>query len=171
MKKLFVLAGIGLAALSFAQQKNPFLETPTSISVRGGWVYPIDSNLRDISSSFIGIGLDFSQSFRLLPNAETYFTVDWIGRSGSGAKGNLFPILVQQRFSSTAPGAANKTYFYFGAGVSVNDLTRTKTVLAGKLGYGIELGTKTFAEFSILYTDGVDSVRGTSLGIHLGYRF
>lgn len=171
MKGISVIAALGLVATSFAQA----FDEPSNLAFRLGYVYPVDASLRDVSSSYIGVGLDlFPQGYSLLPQGKTVVSFDWIGKSGNGAKGNLFPILVNQRIyndNGNSNAVAGRSYFQFGAGVAILDVINTKTVLAARVGYGKELGEKVFGEINFLYTDGSDGVRGTSLGFYLGYKF
>jgi hypothetical protein len=166
MKKLMVLAGLGLAGLGMAQT-NPMLTPPSGIGIRLGYVLPIDNAMRDLAKSYLGVGIDFDQSFKVLDNAETTISADWIAKSGSGAHGNIFPIMLNQRFWDNT----HTSYFFIGAGVAIMDITSTSTVLAGRLGYGMTLGPKVYAEGTLLYTDGADGVHGTSGAVYLGYKF
>ncbi len=168
MKKLFALAVIGVAAISNAQW-----EAPTNVGVRIGWVYPIDANLRDVAPNYIGAGVDYYPNFQLLKgNGESYISFDWIGKSGSGAKGNLFPILINHKFyAADANPNEPRSYFTLGAGVAIIDVNSTNTVLAIRGGVGRELSQNLFAEANLLYTDASAGVHGTSLGFYLGYRF
>ncbi|MBS1709804.1 MAG: hypothetical protein JSS65_13915 [Armatimonadetes bacterium] len=168
MKKFLALAAIGLAAVSNAQWS-----TPTNLGVRIGWVYPIDSGLRDVAPTYLGAGVDYYPDFQLLKgNGETYLSFDWIGKSGSGAKGNLFPILLNHKFYGTQTDKNQpRSYFSLGAGVAIVDVTSTNTVLAAKVGVGRELNENLFLEGNLFYTDSSAGVHGTSLGFYLGYRF
>lgn len=168
MKQLLALAAIGLAAVSTAQWN-----TPTNISFRIGWVYPIDSGLRDVAPNYIGAGVDYYPDFQLLKgNGETFISFDWIGKSGSGEKGNLFPILLNHKFyaAGSTPNEP-RSYFTLGAGVAIVDVTSTNTVLGAKIGAGRELNQNLFFEGNLFYTDSSGGVHGTSLGFYLGYRF
>lgn len=168
MKNVTLLATLGFAAISAAQVN--FLEAPNNVSFRLGYVYPVDTALKNASSSFIGVGVDFATDFRLLQEATTIISFDWIGKSGSGAKGNAFPILLNQRFY-VGDMVEERQYFQIGAGVAIVDVTSTKTVLAGRLGFGKELGENIFGEINFNYSDGANGARTTSLGFYLGYRF
>lgn len=168
MKKLLALAAIGLAAVSNAQW-----DTPTNVSFRLGWVYPIDAGLRDVAPNYIGVGVDYYPNFQLLKgNGESFISFDWIGKSGSGDKGNLFPILINHKFyAADATPNEPRSYFTIGAGLAIVDVTSTNTVLAAKIGAGRELSQYLFFEGNLYYTDSSAGVHGTSLGFYLGYRF
>lgn len=168
-KTLFVAAAVATASLSFAQ--NAPFEPPANSGVRIGYVLPIDSRLRDASSSYFGLGLDLPVSFSLARDAEGYLSFDWVGRTGSGAKGNFFPILFQQRFyAKTAPGMP-RSYFALGAGVTFIDVASSGTALSARLAYGQEFGQNLYGEAALLYSDSVSGVHATSAGFYLGYRF
>jgi hypothetical protein len=169
MKNLTILAALGLAAVSSAQSN--FLEEPTNIAFRLGYVYPIDSGMRDVASSYIGVGADFFTGIRLLKNAETTISIDWFGKSGSGAKGNAFPIMINQRIYNGDATVGGRSYFFFGAGVVFADITNADTVLGARVGYGRELGENLFAEGIFTYSEAAKGSRVTSLGFYLGYRF
>lgn len=168
MKNLTVLAVLGLAAVSSAQVN--FLETPQNIAFRLGFVYPVDSTMRDVSNTFIGVGVDFPVNYRLLEGAQTVISFDWFGKSGSGAKGNAFPITLNQRWYQGEP-FTGRSYFFAGAGVAVVDLTSTDTVLAARVGAGREFGDFLFGELAFTYTDAARGARATALGFYIGYRF
>ncbi|MBL8068739.1 MAG: hypothetical protein JNM28_09840 [Armatimonadetes bacterium] len=169
MKHVTLLTAIGLAAISSAQVN--YLEPPTNVSFRLGYVYPVDATMRDIAASYIGVGADFVTDIRLLQDATTMLSIDWMGKSGSGAKGNAFPILLNQRFYLDGKDPEHRDYFQIGAGVAIVDLTSTKTVLAGRVGVGRELGDALFGEINFFYSDGANGARATALGFYLGYKF
>ncbi|ARU42166.1 hypothetical protein C0431_03330 [bacterium] len=168
MKQLTLLAAIGLGAISSAQVN--YLTPPSNISFRLGYVYPVDSVMRDIAPSFIGFGVDIPVDFKLTEDAVTVLSFDWMGKSGSGAKGNAFPILLNQRFY-VGDEAVRRSYFQAGVGVAIVDLTNTKTVLAARVGYGMEFGDALFGEINFNYSDAANGARATALGFYVGYRF
>ncbi|MDK3161119.1 hypothetical protein QPK87_31855 [Kamptonema cortianum] len=169
MKNLTVLAALGLAAIGSAQTN--YLESPQNISLRLGYVYPVDARMRDVANSYIGVGVDFHTNLRLLEGASTSLSVDWFGKSGSGAKGNAFPIMVNQRWYTGDEYDPGRSYFFVGAGIAVVDITSTKTVLAGRVGYGKFVGENIFGELAFTYSDGANGARATALGFYLGYKF
>lgn len=170
IKKVSVLAAVGMSALSCAQ--SGLLDEPTNIAFRIGYVYPVDNVMRNISNSYIGVGVDlFPSGFTLIHGAETSISFDWFGKSGSGAKGNAFPVLINQRWYSDDNGSG-RSYFFVGAGVAFIDLVNSDTVLAGRIGYGKEFGQNTFGELTFNYSDGATGGgRATALSFHFGYRF
>lgn len=169
MKKLIALA----AAATVSAPAMAQFDTPVNIALRIGYAYPLDSTTRDAVRNFIGVGADYFFGKSLVgDNGETTLSFDWLGKSGSGAKGNAFPILLNQRFYGPArPGTTQRTYTFFGAGVAIVDVTSTQTVWAARAGYGVELGEKIFAEGNFLITDSANGARATSLGLYVGYRF
>ncbi len=168
MKQLTLLAALGIAAISSAQVD--YLEAPTNLAFRLGYVYPVDSVLRDISPSYIGVGVDIFTNLRLLEDAETTISLDWFGKSGSGAKGNAFPILLNQRWYA-GDDLVNRSYYFAGVGIAIVDVTSTKTVLAARIGAGKEFSDHFFGEISFTYSDSANGARATALGFYAGYRF
>ncbi|MBS1724024.1 MAG: hypothetical protein JSS66_13850 [Armatimonadetes bacterium] len=168
MRTLIVLAALGSAAYASAQAVG----TPTNLAFRLGYAYPIDNETRDLVRNFIGVGADYFFERGLLQGGETTISLDWLGKSGSGAKGNIFPICLNQRWYSVngmEPG--RRSYFQLGAGVAIVDVTSTKTVLAGRAGYGVEFGEHIFGELNFFFSDDANGARATSIGAYLGYRF
>lgn len=168
MKKLTVLAALGLAAISSAQVN--YLESPTNVSLRLGYVLPIDNTMKAVSNSYLGVGVDFFIGFKLLEGAETTLSVDWMGKTASGAHGNAFPICINQRWYQ-GEALVERSYFFAGLGLAIVDITNSKTVLAGRLGYGKEFGDHLFGEVSFTYSDSANGARATAAGFYLGYRF
>ncbi|MCB0825559.1 MAG: hypothetical protein KDC26_05180 [Armatimonadetes bacterium] len=168
MKKLTVLAALGVAAISSAQ--GNLLEEPTNIAFRLGYVYPVDATMRNISPSYLGIGIDiYPEGFNLMSEGESYISIDWFGKSGSGAKGNAFPVMINNKVYSDS--GYGRSYFFYGLGVVFADLTNSDVVLGARAGYGKELGENLFGELSFTYSDSAGGARATALGFHLGYRF
>jgi hypothetical protein len=167
MKRMTLFAALGMAAISSAQVN--YLEAPNDVSFRLGYVYPIDARMRDVAPSYIGVGVDFHTNFRILEGAQTVVSFDWFGKSGSGAKGNAFPITINQRFYGE--GDVNRSYTFFGVGLAIVDLTSTKTVWAVRAGAGKELGDHVFGELAFTYTDSASGARATGLGAYVGYKF
>jgi hypothetical protein len=168
MRKLLTFAAIGAASYGSAQG----IEQPVNLAFRLGWVLPIDNVMRDVANNYIGVGVDYFTGTTLFPNGDLTVSADWFGKSGSGAKGNAFPIMLNQRFYGKPTGDDDlRSYVFFGAGVAIVDFTQSKTVLAGRVGYGFEIGPNLFAEGSFTHTDSARGARATSAGIYLGYRF
>lgn len=174
MKRLlFAAAAAAFATMGLAQ--NSF-ETPSNIAFRIGGAYPLDSDVRDIVKSFIGVGIDIFLSRPILPgkNTESTISIDWLGKSSAGTKGNVFPVLLTQRWysASEVDSIDNKRSYYFGGvGFSVVDLNSTKTVLTFKGGLGYEFNKNIFAELSAMYAEPANKLRASNVAVHLGYRF
>jgi len=173
MKRLlFAAAAAAFATVGFAQT----MEAPTHVAFRLGGAYPLDSDVRQNVKSFIGVGLDVFLAKSVLPgrNTESTVSVDWLGKSSSGSKGNVFPILLTQRwYMGTNAGVedANRSYYFGGLGLAIVDLNSTKTVFAMKGGVGYELNRHMFAELSAMYTEPANTLRASNIAVHLGYRF
>lgn len=173
MKRLlFAAAAAAIVTTGLAQVG----ETPTNIAFRIGGAYPLDSDVRDSVKSFIGVGVDVFLSRPLLPgkNTESAVSIDWLGKSSAGTKGNVFPVLLTQRWytgSNAAVEEANRSYYFGGIGFAVVDLNSTKTVVALKAGLGYELNRNIFAELSAIYAEPANKLRASNIGLHLGYRF
>ncbi len=167
MRTLIALAVLGSATFASAQ-----IATPTNLALRLGYAYPLDNATRDVVKNFIGVGFDYFFDKSLLQGGETYLSVDWLGKSGNGDKGNAFPIFINQRWYN--PGSnedQNRSYFFLGAGIAVVDVTSTKTVLAGRAGFGTEFSEHLFGELNLILSDNANGARATSAGVYIGYRF
>lgn len=169
MRTLIAMLALSGAAMASAQA----VTTPVNLSLRIGVAYPIDNATRDVVKNFIGAGFDYFLPRSLVQNGETSLSVDWLGKSGSGDKGNIFPIMLNQRWYN--PNSANleggRSYFFLGAGVAVVDIVSTKTVLAARAGLRKEFGEHIFGELNIILSDDANGARANSAGIYLGYRF
>lgn len=169
MRTLIALAALSATALASAQTVG----TPTDIAFRLGAAYPIDETTRDSVRSFIGVGVDYFLPRSLVAGGETFLSFDWLGKSGSGSKGNAFPIMLNQRWYN--PNSSNEynrgSYFHLGAGVAIVDVTSTKTVLGARAGYGVFFGESIFGEINFVYSDDANGARATSIGGYIGYRF
>ncbi len=167
MRTLIALTALSLASFSAAQ-----VETPTNMALRIGVAYPIDNTTRDAVKNFIGAGLDYRFDRSLVAGGETYLSADWLGKSGSGAKGNAFPIMLNQKWFGKGENQDDQlTYFFLGAGVAIVDVTSTKTVLAARAGVGRMFGEHIFGELNIVLSDDANGARANSVGVYLGYRF
>ena len=92
--------------------------------------------------------------------------------SENGDKGNMFPIILNQRWYTGGDyESANRTYFFVGAGVAIIDVVNTNTVIAGRTGLGAEFGEHIFGEVTLVYSDASAGARASSVGLYLGYRF
>lgn len=170
MKRLCILAaGLGLAAMAGAQAQDI---TPTNLAIRAGVAYPLDNATRDITKTLIGAGVDYYFPVRYIADSDTFLSIDWLGRSGSGAKGNFFPIMLNQKWYS-----ANQTYFgtrsygFLGLGIAVVDVFTTKTTIAARFGFGLELGGSMFTEATFVFSDNAAGAKANNVGVYFGYRF
>ena len=169
MKRLLVIAAFVLSAFASAQQE---FGQPVNLAFRGGFVYSLDNFTRAKIGNLIGVGVEFFLDRSLLEGGETTLSLDWLGRGLNGDKGNLFPIMLNQRWYTGGDyESANRTYFFVGAGVAIIDVVSTGTVIAGRAGLGAEFGEHIFGEVTLVYSDAVRGARATSVGLYLGYRF
>jgi hypothetical protein len=170
MKRLFVLAAFATSALASAQGG---FGTPVNLAFRLGFVYPLDEFTRDATGNLIGVGADYFLDRSLLQGAgESTISFDWMGRGMNGAKGNMFPIMINQRwYRSGDYQSANRRYYFLGAGIAIIDVVNTNTVFAARAGVGMELGEHIFGEATFVWSDASAGARATSLGAYIGYRF
>jgi len=176
MKKIYALTGGLLALSSFASAQFTSEMgdmTPYGWSLRAGTVLPLDANFRSVSKYFTSIGIDYPLNFRLMRNAETYLSFDWVTKSFKGNKNQMFPINLNQRFYFGEGEDGHRTYGFVGVGVVVFNFTTSQTKLGGRVGLGMQLDEKWFGEASLMFSDKLDntSIKATAVGFHLGYRF
>ncbi len=170
MKRLSLIAlALATTAISFAQNTD---YTPTNLAFRLGFAYPLNDTTRDLSKRFIGVGADYYFPTQFIRGSQTYLSIDWLGKSGNGAKGNVFPIMLNQKFygRNQEEGRAN-SYGFFGIGIAVVDVTSTKTVVGGRVGFGVDLGPNIFVEAAFTITDNANGAKGDNVGLWLGYHF
>lgn len=167
MKRLLVLAAICSSAFASAQ-----IGSPVNVSFRVGFVYSLDEFTRDITGNMIGVGADYHLTRSLFEGGETFLSFDWMGRSLSGAKGNMFPMCLNQRFFVSGDyEAGDRRYYFVGVGAAVIDVVSTNTALAARVGLGQEFGHHTFGEVTFVWSDAASGARATSVAAYLGYRF
>lgn len=177
MKKNFALAALtltlGLPVVASAQlQSNPPDVTPYNIAIRGGLGFAVlDNSIRDVSNTWINLGLEYTFDKSFIKDSTSYLSVDWFGKSGSGGKGNFFPISLNQRFMLQKPINGYDAYFFVGLGVSVLDIKTTNTVLGARGGVGVDLGPHLFGEAAAYLTTGSDGVHGNIISVAVGYRW
>ena len=114
MKRLSLIAlALATTAISFAQNTD---YTPTNLAFRLGFAYPLNDTTRDLSKRFIGVGADYYFPTQFIRGSQTYLSIDWLGKSGNGAKGNVFPIMLNQKFygRNQEEGRANSYGFFSG---------------------------------------------------------
>lgn len=167
-----IIAGMAIAAIGAAQSTNPF-RAPSNIAFRLGWVFPIDDVLDARANNLIGVGADWFLERPLLPEGESSISFDILAKSSSGAKTNIFPILLNHRWYSGPENelGGGRSYWFAGAGIAIVDVISTDTVWAVRGGLGKEFGPNIFGEVTFLYTDDAKGARGTSIGAYIGYRF
>ena len=143
-----------------------------NLSFRAGFVYSLDNFTRNITGNLIGVGVEFYLDRSLMAGGETTISLDWMGKGMNGDQGNMFPIMINQRWYTGGDyESANRTYYYIGAGVAIIDIISTNTVPAARFGVGSEFGEHIFAEFTPVYRDSSSGARASSVGLYLGYRF
>ncbi len=170
--KLFAAAALALGGATALAQNNLDV-TPTNLAVRFGGLLPIDDELNDFSEGFAGIGIDVYFSQQYIANSKTYLSIDWLGKSGTGSKGNFFPICLNQKFflGKTEEGQPG-SYLFFGVGAMVFDFYSTNTQFGARAGFGLDLGPHIFAEGTLFWSDtSTGGVDGTGVGVYLGYRW
>lgn len=172
MRNLFTIAvaALGVATVS-AQAQDPDALIPVNVSVRLGVGLPIDGDLRDISSSLFGIGLEYKIDRSLLSGGDTYFALDYLRTGSKGDKGQIIPFTLNQRFYLRQLSEGHRTYGFAGVGVAWLNGDEWSTRLAGRLGLGAELGDRIFFEGALTLTDKGDTFSGNTIGLYLGYRF
>lgn len=159
---------------AMAQISYPPLDpTPYGFSFRGGVVFPFDNDLSDISSTWLGVGVDFTFTKQFIKNSETYLSADYITKNTSGQRGTFWPLLINQRFySRRSDPDANRTYLLAGFGMAIVDVIDSDTVICGRVGLGMELSRQIFVEGSLFFSDrSTGGIITSSAGLYLGYRF
>ena len=170
MKILGITAmALGLAVISNAQPREDV--TPTNLGFRVGVAYPLNDATRDLTKTLIGAGADMYLTTQWLKGSETFVSFDWLGKSGNGAKGNIFPLILNQRWYAKNTVAGKRTYFHVGFGIAFVDITKSRTTLAARGGFGLELGPNISTEINFLLSDNANGAKADSIGIYLGYRF
>lgn len=169
MKKLIALAAatIGMATFATAQDNNL-----NNISLRAGVAWPTSSSFH---GTFIGAGVDFDFGKSLIGNqGMTYFSFDWLSKNTQGTRGNLFPIMINQRFMLQEETEEGQMPFYgfLGVGMAIIDVAPASTVLAGRLGLGTRINENFFVEGTFVITGRTKSshVLGNHIGIYVGYK-
>lgn len=179
MKRLMygalVVAAVSAAGIASAQDTKPTLEpvNATGLTFRAGGFVPIDSNLRHVSDTFVGVGLDYTFTHQFIANSDTYLSVDWFSKNFTGSKGNITPVCLNQRFyKGKSRYGAGRAYYFLGVGITFIDVADAKSTLGFRGGIGAELGPNIVAEVAG-YTSGKDDggVAATGVGVYLGYQF
>lgn len=176
MKKTFLVAAVvaafGINGVAAAQYVPKTVDlTAKGVGLRFGLGLPIDSALRDSSSTLYNIGLDWQFGRPLLKGGEGYLSIDWIAKDFGGGKGTVFPIAVNQRMY-TGGEYGGRSYYYFGVGVTTLDFGSSSSVFGFRGGIGKELGESTFFELGGVFSEkGNNGVSANSFTVNLGYRF
>ncbi|MBS1704519.1 MAG: hypothetical protein JST40_01485 [Armatimonadetes bacterium] len=165
-------AAIGCAVLSLAMVVPAHADIDTSgLRLRVGGVYPFEQPTRRVTGNMIGIGLEFPLKVLSTVN-QTYLSLDWLGKSGSGAKGNMFPFMVNQRYYlDKNPENGTRNYFFAGVGGVSIDVNKSKIAYGARLGLGRDFGENLFAEGTLLFSSDAAGAKANSFGVYLGYRF
>ncbi len=161
-------ATVGLATFASAQS-----DSLNNISLRGGVAFPTTA---DLGGTFIGAGVDFDFGKSLFGGkGSTYLSFDWLSKSTQGTKGNLFPIMINQKFmlQNTETEGSMPVYGFIGAGACIIDASPAATVLAGRVGLGAMLNTNFFFEGAFVITGRARAshLLGNHVGLYLGYKF
>lgn len=142
---------------------------PSNIDIRAGFVFGLYQAVKDISSTYGAIGLDYH-----LPNArgrELTLSVDRIFRSFSGSNGSMTMLTGNVKTPFRA-GAADHHYWLVGIGAANQNFTSGSVVFAARYGVGMDLTGQVFAELVGTYTSpGRDKIQGNTAGIYFGYHF
>ncbi|MFY9235195.1 MAG: hypothetical protein WAO58_12140 [Fimbriimonadaceae bacterium] len=148
---------------------------PINLSFRAGGVFPIDDNLADLGNSLFGLGIDYRIDKPFFEGGETFFSLDWFSGTTTGRKGNVFPVMVNQKWytrQSEDGSEGSRSYFFLGAGAVFIDVAGSDTVIGLRGGVGVELGSAFFTEGTFFISDRArGDVRATAAGVYLGYRF
>lgn len=171
MKKLIALAAatVGMATLAAAQS-----DAMNNMSIRAGIAFPTTGDLN--GGTFFGAGLDFDFGKSWIGGkGTTYLSVDWLSKSTSGTRGNMFPIHLNQKFwlqEGTDEGAI-PFYGFIGVGATVIDVAPASTVLSGRLGLGAQVNTNFSVEGVIVFTGRTrtSNILGNHVGLYVGYKF
>jgi len=169
MKRLLmILAGSALMAPAFAANEIDL----SGLNFRVGGIYPFESTTRRVTGNMFSIGLDLPLSFQGAKGGELYISADWFLKSIDGKKGNIVPILLNQKIYLVAgQGEGSRSYGFVGLGFAHVDVTKSRTTYAGRVGLGREINRQLFVEGSFLFTSEANNARGDSFGVFLGYKF
>ncbi len=173
MKKLVAIAAasIGFSAISMAQADL----AAGSFSLRAGIAWPTTSNL---NGTFIGAGFDYDFGKSLFGGgmgSSTFFSFDWLSKSTSGRRGNIIPLMLNQRFSLSTGETEGSLplYGFLGLGAAILDFSPTSTQLAGRFGIGANLNTNVFFESAFVLTGRAKTsgIQGNHIAVYVGYKF
>lgn len=173
MKKIaFALAAVGICGISNAQVVGSTTDLSLSgFSVKGGVVFPLDSDFRDFAKSLTSIGVEYRLPTSFVPGGETSLSADFWLKSFNGGKGSVTALLINQKFFMKVPEGGRKTYLVGGLGFSIVDINSSNTVFTLKGGAGIDLSDNVFVEGALFLSEKGQDSRINSLGLFIGYRF
>jgi hypothetical protein len=169
MKRLLIGA-LAVALVPFAAAQDKLFELGAA-SLRIGGVYPFEDATRQVTGNMMSVGLDLEFGPGLLPGARTYVSLDWFGKSTALGKGNMIPVMLNQRmyFGQAMPGDP-QFYGYFGVGFVSIDVYRSEIVWGARAGAGAQLSERLFVETGLTYSDAANGARANSVGLWFGYR-
>jgi hypothetical protein len=167
-----LFAAIGACTVASAQQE-PAVYDATNFSVKGGVALPLDSNLTNVASSFLALGVEYQIPQSLIPGADTYFSLDWFTKGFQGEKTNIFPFMINARyFLGKDQLAGRRHYVFVGLGVDFIDIYSSSTVVGARAGLGTELGENIFTEAAVYVGDqATGGIHPNAVAAFLGYRF
>ena len=181
MRKAVILAAaLACTALSSVANAQIYGEndtgegTPYGLRARFGVVFPLDDALRNVSGTFLGLGIDYTFEKSFIPGSQTFLSIDWLFKSSRADRGNLFPIMVNQRFYlGQDQEYGRRSYAFLGLGAVIIDVRPSSTRFGVRGGFGVELSEVLFGEASILISDKARNggPSATSIGAYIGYRF
>lgn len=173
MKKLVLIAAasVGFSALSIAQDTW----SQGSFAIRAGVAFPTTANL---NGTYLGLGVNFDFNRSLFGNAQgssTFLSFDWLSKSSAGRRGNIIPIMLNQRFSLSTSETEGQIplYGFIGVGAAILDFSPASTQLAGRFGFGANLNENMFLESAFVFTGRGkgNGIQGNHIGVYLGWKF
>lgn len=169
MKRILVLAGLLISSMGSAQD----LGVPTNTALRVGFGYAFDESTRDVTGNLAAAGLDYFLDRPWMARGDTFLSFDWLGGSITGGRGNIYPIMVNQRFSSAATLYSDEKapYFQLGVGIVIVDVSKSDMLLGFRGGLGTYLTENLFVEGNAVLTQSSQGNSGNLVGVYLGYRF
>jgi hypothetical protein len=185
-----VAGSLALGSLASAQNSTKLLSDnsiaqstaapnppPSFFAIRAGIAFPIDGGLSDVSTLFVGAGVDFTFSNNIFKNSETFISIDWLGRTHGRERFNLFPLAINQRFylnpgQTGKYGAAAGTYYAFiGLGGTIYDFQDSNFRFSGRAGLGAMITQNWLAEATLYLGEPDKGIHADAIGLYVGYRF
>ena len=156
-------------------------QQPQYFTVRVGAAFALDSKLSNLSSTYFGLGADYTFSRQWFKNGETFLSIDWLtNMSGGHTRFNWFPICINERLFTnsssnvgTNVGNNGQTYFFVGLGGAYFDNIQ-QFGFGGRAGVGYQFAGNFVAEAAFTATVPTrqpNRVTGDSLGLYIGYKF